>query len=53
MAEGRTGFSAEEARWVGEQIAIDWASAPFEVDAVFRQTPRTVMVAERWPDRVR
>jgi hypothetical protein len=26
------GFSVEEARGVGEQIGIDWASAPFDVD---------------------
>jgi hypothetical protein len=29
---GRTGFSAEEARHIGEQIGIDWASSPFDVD---------------------
>jgi Protein of unknown function (DUF5661) len=29
---GRTGFSAEEARRIGEQIGIDWASSPFDVD---------------------
>jgi Protein of unknown function (DUF5661) len=28
----RTGFSAEEARQVGEQIGIDWKSAPFSVE---------------------
>ena len=28
----RKGFSAEEARRIGEQIGIDWTSAPFEVD---------------------
>ena len=26
------GFSAEEARQVGEQIGIDWESAPFDVE---------------------
>ena len=26
------GFSAEEARQIGEQIGIDWASSPFDVD---------------------
>jgi len=31
MAES-TGFSAEEARRVGEQIGIDWSSAPFDVE---------------------
>ena len=29
---GRTNFTTEEARWVGEQIGIDWASAPFAVE---------------------
>jgi hypothetical protein len=29
---GRTGFSAEEARQIGEQIGIDWDSSPFDVD---------------------
>jgi hypothetical protein len=28
----RTSFSAEEARQVGEEIGIDWASAPFDVE---------------------
>ncbi|MDX6401169.1 MAG: hypothetical protein QOF27_1775 [Gaiellaceae bacterium] len=27
-----TGFSAEEARRVGEEIGIDWSSAPFDVE---------------------
>lgn len=31
----RKSFTAEEARRVGEQIGIDWSSAPFEV-AEFR-----------------
>jgi hypothetical protein len=31
MAE-RQGFSADEARRVGEQIGIDWATAPFDVE---------------------
>lgn len=26
------GFSAEEARRVGDQIGIDWANAPFDVE---------------------
>jgi hypothetical protein len=26
------GFSAEEARRIGEQIGIDWDSSPFDVD---------------------
>lgn len=29
---GRTSFTAEEARRVGEEIGIDWASAPFDVE---------------------
>jgi hypothetical protein len=29
---GRTSFSAEEARRVGEEIGIDWESAPFDVE---------------------
>ena len=28
----RTGFSAEEARRIGEEIGIDWSSAPFDVE---------------------
>jgi hypothetical protein len=28
----KTTFTAEEARRVGEQIGIDWASAPFDVE---------------------
>jgi hypothetical protein len=31
MAE-RTSFTAEEARAVGEQIGIDWDTAPFDVE---------------------
>jgi hypothetical protein len=27
-----TGFTAEEARRVGEEIGIDWPSAPFDVE---------------------
>jgi hypothetical protein len=27
-----SGFSADEARRIGEQIGIDWASSPFDVD---------------------
>jgi Protein of unknown function (DUF5661) len=27
-----TGFSAEEARQIGEQIGIDWDTSPFDVD---------------------
>ena len=29
---GTTSFSAEEARRVGEEIGIDWANAPFDVE---------------------
>jgi len=32
MSESRTSFTAEEARRVGEEIGIDWASAPFDVE---------------------
>ena len=32
MSEPRHEFTAEEARRVGEEIGIDWASAPFDVD---------------------
>jgi Protein of unknown function (DUF5661) len=32
MLEPRHQFKAEEARRVGEEIGIDWASAPFDVD---------------------
>jgi len=29
---GRKSFTAEEAARIGEEIGIDWASAPFDVD---------------------
>ena len=29
---GRQGFSMEEAQQIGEQIGIDWGTAPFDVD---------------------
>lgn len=29
---GQKSFTADEARRVGEQIGIDWPSAPFEID---------------------
>jgi hypothetical protein len=29
---GQAAFSADEARRIGEQIGIDWASSPFDVD---------------------
>jgi hypothetical protein len=32
MSERRHQFTAQEARRVGEEIGIDWASAPFDVD---------------------
>jgi hypothetical protein len=31
MSEPRHQFTAQEARRVGEEIGIDWASAPFDV----------------------
>jgi hypothetical protein len=32
MSEPRDEFTVEEARRFGEEIGIDWASAPFDVD---------------------
>jgi hypothetical protein len=32
MSEPRHQFTSQEARRVGEEIGIDWASAPFDVD---------------------
>jgi hypothetical protein len=32
MAEPRHEFTAQEARQFGEEIGIDWASAPFDVE---------------------
>jgi Protein of unknown function (DUF5661) len=32
MPEPREEFTAEEARRAGEEIGIDWASAPFDVE---------------------
>ena len=32
MSEGRKTFTADEARVIGEQIGIDWATAPFDVE---------------------
>lgn len=29
---GRASFTAEEARRIGEQIGIDWSSAPFDIE---------------------
>lgn len=29
---GKTSFSSEEARQVGEEIGIDWTDAPFDVE---------------------
>lgn len=29
---GKSSFTAEEARQVGEQIGIDWSNAPFDVE---------------------
>jgi hypothetical protein len=28
----REGFTADEARTIGEQIGIDWSASPFDVD---------------------
>jgi hypothetical protein len=28
----RAGFTADEAHWIGEDIGIDWATAPFDVE---------------------
>jgi hypothetical protein len=32
MSEPRHEFTAEEARWFGEEIGIDWGRAPFDVE---------------------
>ena len=32
MSEPRHAFTAEEARRVGDEVGIDWASAPFDAD---------------------
>lgn len=32
MSESRKEFTAEEARRYGEEVGIDWSSAPFEVE---------------------
>jgi hypothetical protein len=32
MSEARTPFSPEEARRYGEEIGIDWATAPFDLE---------------------
>jgi hypothetical protein len=32
MPEPRTSFTADEARRFGEEIGIDWANAPFDVE---------------------
>jgi hypothetical protein len=32
MAESRTSFTADEARRFGEEIGIEWATAPFDVE---------------------
>ncbi len=29
---GRKGFSSDEARQIGQQIGIDWAAAPFDLE---------------------
>ena len=35
---GRESFTADEARRIGEQIGIDWASTPFDVEQFRRGT---------------
>ena len=32
MSDPRTTFTADEARAIGEQIGIDWETAPFDVE---------------------
>ena len=32
MSEPRIDFTADEARTVGEEIGIDWATSPFDVE---------------------
>jgi hypothetical protein len=32
VMSARKGFTADEARRIGEQIGIDWATAPFDVE---------------------
>jgi hypothetical protein len=32
MAEKRTSFDSDDARRIGEQIGIDWKTAPFDVE---------------------
>jgi hypothetical protein len=32
MADHRTSFTADEARRYGEEIGIDWSTAPFDVE---------------------
>jgi hypothetical protein len=32
VPEAKKGFTTEEARRVGQEIGIDWASAPFDVE---------------------
>ena len=32
MTDARASFTADEARRIGEQIGIDWETAPFDVD---------------------
>jgi Protein of unknown function (DUF5661) len=32
VTDPRTSFTADEARRIGEQIGIDWESAPFDVE---------------------
>ena len=32
MSEPRKSFTADEARVIGEEIGIDWATAPFDIE---------------------
>ena len=32
MSEPRKGFTANEARVIGEEVGIDWVTAPFDVE---------------------
>jgi hypothetical protein len=33
MSENRESFTADDARVIGEEIGIDWATSPFDVDS--------------------
>ena len=36
MSEARKAFTADEARAIGEEVGIDWATAPFDVEQLRR-----------------